>query len=121
MTLVAFVKMVVTIDLTFTTDRLRNLIQKSIRQNSPIDQNGYTIVLQDEPNLKWVKANLEKLLDENDIWDFVVAENTEKENEIAILKKGDIEQLGIYLCTHCGVSFESEIQRIVHQRIHYLG
>jgi hypothetical protein len=119
LTLVAFVKMVVTIDLTFTTDRLRNLIQKSIRQ--PMDQNGYTIVLQDEPNLKWVKANLEKLLDENDIWDFVVAENTEKENEIAILKKGDIEQLGIYLCTHCGVSFESEIQRIVHQRIHYLG
>lgn len=119
--MVAIVKMVVTIDLTYSTDRLRNLIQKSISRNSPIDQNGYTIVLQDEPDLKSVKATIEKLLDENDIWNFVVAENTEKENEIAILKKGDIEQLGIYLCTHCGISFESEIQRIVHQRIHYLG
>ena len=113
--------MVVTIDLTYANDRMRNLIQESISRNSPIDQNGYNIIMQDEPDLKRIKSRIEKLLDENDIRDFIVAENTEKENEIAILKKGDIEQLGIYLCTHCGVSFESEIQRIVHQRIHYIG
>jgi len=113
--------MVVTIDLTYANDRMRNLIQKSISNNSPIGQNGYKIVMQDEPNLKRIKPRIEKLLDENDIRDFIVAENTEQENEITLLKKGDIEQLGIYLCTHCGVSFESEIQRIVHQRIHYIG
>ncbi len=111
----------VTIDLTYANDRMRNLILESISRNSPIDQNGYNIIMQDEPDLKRIKSRIEKLLDENDIRDFIVAENTEKENEIAILKKGDIEQLGIYLCTHCGVSFESEIQRIVHQRIHYIG
>ena len=119
--MVAFLEMVVTIDLTYANDRLRNLIQKSISLDSHIDQNGYTVVLEGEPDLKRIKPSLEKLLDENGIRDFVVAENTEKENEIAILKQGDIEQLGIFLCTHCGVSFESEIQRIVHQRIHYIG
>ncbi|MGC2668536.1 MAG: hypothetical protein WA220_05070 [Candidatus Nitrosopolaris sp.] len=54
---------------------------------------------------------MEEILKENTIQDFVVTENTEKQNEITLLKKGDIEQLGIYLCTHCGVAFGSEIQR----------
>ena len=112
--------MVITIDLTFASDRLRNLILKSIDGTS-VKQNENTIELQDEFDLQKTRSNLEKLLRENRMEDFVVAENTEKENEIAILKKGDIEQIGIFLCTHCGISFESEIQRIVHQRIHYLG
>ena len=58
-------------------------------------------------------------LRQNHINDYIVAENTEVENEITILKQGDMEQFGIYICTHCGMSFESEIQRTVHQRIHY--
>jgi hypothetical protein len=49
------------------------------------------------------------------------SENTEKENEITLLKKGDIQQLGIYLCTHWGDALGSEIQRTVHKRIHYFG
>jgi hypothetical protein len=44
----------------------------------------------------------------------------EEENEIAILKNGDIEQLGIYICSHCGMLFKSDVQRTIHQRIHYL-
>jgi hypothetical protein len=112
--------MVITIDLTYASDRLRNLILESIDRTS-VKQNENTIELQDEFDLQKTRSNLEKLLQENRMEDFVVAENTEKENEIAILKKGDIEQIGIFLCTHCGISFESEIQRIVHQRIHYLG
>jgi hypothetical protein len=114
-------KMVITIDLTFASDRLRHLILESIDPKSVIDQDECTIELQDESDLQKTRFSLERLLHENHIEDFVVAENTEKENEIAILKKGDIEQIGIFLCTHCGISFESEIQRIVHQRIHYLG
>ncbi len=113
--------MVVTIDLTYASEKLRNLIQKSIDPTNPLDQNESTIVINDESDMQRTKSNLEELLQENNIRDFVVAENTEKENEIAILMKGDIEQLGIFLCTHCGISFESEIQRIVHQRIHYIG
>ena len=111
--------MVVTIDLSYTPDRLRYIIQKSIDLKHHSDQNGDMIILQEESNAKIIKSRLEEILKEDTIQDFVVTENTEKQNEITLLKKGDIEQLGIYLCTHCGVAFGSEIQRTVHQRIHY--
>ncbi|SRR6266568_8979677 len=113
--------MVVTIDLSYMPDRLRYIIHKSIDLEHHSDQNEGMIILQDESNAQIIKSRLEEILRENTIKDFVVAENTEKENEITLLKKGDIEQLGIYLCTHCGVAFGSEIQRTVHQRIHYFG
>ena len=113
--------MVVTIDLSYVPDRLRSLIRKSIDLKYDPNQNECMIILQSEPNTEKIKSMLEQILKENTIDDFVVTENTEKENEITLLKQGDLEQLGIFLCTHCGVSFGSEIQRIVHQRIHYFG
>jgi hypothetical protein len=113
--------MVVRIDLSYTPQKLRHIIQKSIDLKHHSDQNEDIIILHNESNLQIIKSSLEEILQENTIQDFVVAENTEKENEITLLKKGDIEQLGIYLCTHCGVAFGSEIQRTVHQRIHYFG
>ncbi len=102
-------------------ERLRYIIHKSIDLKYRPDQNEGIIILQDESNAQKIKSRLEEILKENTIQDFVVTENTEKQNEITLLKKGDIEQLGIYLCTHCGVAFGSEIQRTVHQRIHYFG
>lgn len=102
-------------------ERLRYIIHKSIDLKYHPDQNEGIIILQDESNAQKIKSRLEEILKENTIQDFVITENTEKQNEITLLKKGDIEQLGIYLCTHCGVAFGSEIQRTVHQRIHYFG
>jgi hypothetical protein len=102
-------------------ERLRYIIHKSIDLKYRPDQNEGIIILQDEGNAQKIKRRLEEILKENTIQDFVVTENTEKQNEITLLKIGDIEQLGIYLCTHCGVAFGSEIQRTVHQRIHYFG
>jgi RNase H-fold protein (predicted Holliday junction resolvase) len=102
-------------------ERLRYIIHKSIDLKYHPDHNEGIIILQDESNAQKIKSRLEEILKENTIQDFVVTENTEKQNEITLLKKGDIEQLGIYLCTHCGVAFGSEIQRTVHQRIHYFG
>ena len=113
--------MEVIIDLKYAPENLRILIQKSTDFINALNQNEYSIIIPNESDIQAIKSNLEQLLKENNMRDFVVVENTEKENEIAILKKGDIEQLGIFLCTHCGISFESEIQRTVHQRIHYLG
>jgi hypothetical protein len=113
--------MVVTIDLSYVPDRVRSLIHESIDLKYHPNQNECTIVLQNEANTEEIKTMLEQILKGNTIDDFVVTENTEKENEITLLKQGDLEQLGIFLCTHCGVSFGSEIQRIVHQRIHYFG
>lgn len=53
--------------------------------------------------------------------DYVAAENTQDAGEIAILKSGDIEQLGLYLCGYCAMVFGSEVERNAHQRVHYFG
>ena len=113
--------MVVTIDLSFMPERLSYIIHRSIHLKDHPDLSEGIFILQYESNAQKIKCRLEEILKENTIQDIVVTENTEKQNEITLLKKGDIEQLGIYLCTHCGVAFGSEIQRTVHQRIHYFG
>jgi hypothetical protein len=50
---------------------------------------------------------------------FMVAQDTEAENTLAIFKKGDIEQFGLYACKHCGMIFNSNEERVLHERIHY--
>ena len=36
---------------------------------------------------------------------FAIAEDTEAENTVAILREGDLEEFGIYVCKHCGTTF----------------
>jgi hypothetical protein len=38
---------------------------------------------------------------------------------VAILRKGDLEQFGIYVCKYCGTTFKSIGERVIHERIHY--
>lgn len=52
---------------------------------------------------------------------YVVAENTEDEGEVAILKEGNIEQLGLYLCSFCATVFRNEAELDVHRRAHFFG
>ena len=74
-----------------------------------------------------VKLLIEKALDDikniqgKSTEDYLVAENDEDPNEIAILKKGNIEQLGLFICEFCPLVFRSEIEKNIHQRIHYFG
>lgn len=49
----------------------------------------------------------------------MVAQDTEAENTLAILKKGDLEQFGLYICKHCGMAFSRDDEKILHERIHY--
>ena len=48
-----------------------------------------------------------------------IAEDIEAENTVAILREVDLEQFGIYVCKHCGTTFKSIDERIIHERIHY--
>lgn len=64
-----------------------------------------------------VKEAIEKILPEG----YVVAESTEDPRELAVLKEGDIEQLGLYLCGYCATVFHNEAERNVHQRVHFFG
>jgi hypothetical protein len=115
--------MVIKVDVSRLSDSLKEIIlsvfdQKSILQKqSNINKN--IIVLDNENDILRIKQILEEILIDNVINEYLIAENTKEENEIAILKRGDIEQLGIYICAHCGMLFDSEVQRTVHQRIHY--
>ena len=115
--------MVIKVDVSRLSDSLKEIIvsifeQKSILQRqSNINKN--ILVLVNENDVQSIKQILEDTLKSNVINDYLVAENTKEQNEIAILKRGDIEQLGIFICAHCGMLFESELQRTIHERIHY--
>lgn len=120
--------MVVRVDISYLTSDLRYIIVNNAKvksipnylySNRNSDNNNDIITFIDENNIQKIKQIIQHIFTENHINGYIVAENNEEENEIAILKQGDMEQFGIYICTHCGMSFESEIQRTVHQRIHY--
>lgn len=79
--------------------------------------NDDIIVIVHEDDIKKVKQVLEKALPA----DYVVAENTEDPEELAVLKNGDLEQLSLYFCGFCAMVFGSETERNLHQRVHYFG
>lgn len=76
--------------------------------------------------IRWIYGSLKdfKLFVENILRDnydeYMVAEDTEAINTLTILKQGDVEQFGMYMCSHCGTFFKSIEERTVHERIHYL-
>ncbi len=71
-------------------------------------------------NLTEFEDILGQILQKNSIQGYVVAQDTEKQNTLTLLKKGDLEQLGILICIFCGASFNSEDEKNIHQRMHYL-
>lgn len=68
-------------------------------------------------DIKAVKKELEQAMPDG----YIVAENTEDPDGLAVLKEGDLEQLGLYVCGFCASVFKSEIERTVHQRVHLFG
>lgn len=115
--------MVIKVDVSRLSDSLKEIIVSIFEQKSILQRqsniNNNILVLVNENDVQSIKQILEDTLKSNVINDYLVAENTKEQNEIAILKRGDIEQLGIFICAHCGMLFESELQRTIHQRIHY--
>ena len=63
---------------------------------------------------------LKSILQKNSINAYVVVQDTETENTLAILKDGDMRQLGILICDFCGAAFSSEDEKYIHQRAHFL-
>jgi hypothetical protein len=58
-------------------------------------------------------------LKRNSIIDYVVAQDSQKENTFTLLKSGDLGQLGIYFCDFCGAFFNTEEGKYLHERAHY--
>jgi hypothetical protein len=103
---------------------LLSLLHKQIAKNTDIEENtdGTHIFLPEEQDQQKIKLIIEREFAKNrDFDDYVVAENNEDPLEIAILKKGDIEQLGLFICGFCPMVFRSETEKNIHQRVHYFG
>ena len=124
MTLQYDLSMVIKVDMSYLSTNIRKIILTTIENKSislkQINNNNDIIILDSETDIQKIKEILQYALTKNRLNDYIVTENTKEENEIAILKNGDIEQLGIYICSHCGMLFKSDVQRTIHQRIHYL-
>ena len=117
--------MVIKVDMSYLSTNIRKIVlntieSKSISLKQINNNNNDIIILDSETDIQKIKEILQYALTKNRLNDYIVTENTKEENEIAILKNGDIEQLGIYICSHCGMLFKNDTQRTIHQRIHYL-
>lgn len=119
--------MAIKIDVTHISDDLKSAIQNAIKQKSfsGSQDNDYAgncnkIVLSNDNDRQKIKQLLEDILRKNHINDYIVVDNIKEEDEIAILRKDDLEQLGIFICPHCGMLFSNEGECIIHQRIHYI-
>jgi len=101
------------VDYTITTNRTNSAVTDQHDPN--------TIITLDykKKSLEDFKVILQDILARNHLDNFTIAEDTEAENTVAILREGDLEQFGIYVCKHCGTTFKSIDERIVHERIHY--
>ena len=109
------------IDLSYVPNNIQYIILEII-QKLVLSEKHFAhkvVTLKNETNVEKIRDILEEELRLKDLDDYVISENTHDQSEIAILRKGDIEQLGIFVCMHCSMVFESETQRTVHQRIHY--
>ncbi len=62
---------------------------------------------------------LNSLLQKNSLNDYVVVQDMDKENTLTVLKVGDLEQLGIFVCDFCGAVLDSQDGKYIHQRAHY--
>jgi hypothetical protein len=117
------------VDLSFFPDNLVPLITNSIEIKSFFVEN-YSTNSQDRDtklslfnfpgSINEFEDLLKSILQKNSINEYVIAQDTETENTLAILKDGDMRQLGILICDFCGAVFSSEDEKYIHQRAHFL-
>jgi hypothetical protein len=119
------------VNLSFFPDYLIPIITESIEVKQFLIKDNY-VTDKDKDNINTISAIFEfhgsikefeglltSILLKNSIKEYVIAQDMEKENTIAILKAGDIRQLGILVCDFCGAVFHSEDEKYIHQRAHY--
>lgn len=127
--------MIITLDLSFLSGNVRSVIVNSEEIKScfveyTTNHTNPAVADQHEPNtivtldykkksLEDFKVILQNVLARNHLDNFTIADDTEAENTVAILREGDLEQFGIYVCKHCGTTFKSIDERMLHERIHY--
>ena len=104
------------------TETKSNSMTSDRKENREV---GFTDDTDQLYTVQWVNGSLKdfKLFVEsilrNNYDEYMVAEDAESADTLTILKQGDVEQFGMYVCSHCGTFFKSIEERGVHERIHY--
>ena len=119
------------VDLSFFPDYLISIITDSIELKQFLIKDSY-VADKDNDNINTISAVFEfhgsikefeelltSTLHKKSIKEYVIAQDTEKENTLSILKSGDLGQLGILSCDFCGAVFHGEDEKYIHQRAHY--
>src|SRR5215208_7039899 len=96
--------MTIKIDISYISDELKSAIQNAIKQKaaSESQDNNHT-------DRQKAKQLLEDVLKKNQFNDYIIVDNINEEDEIAILRKDDLEQLGIFVCSHCGRHLQAKM------------
>ncbi len=119
----------INVDLSFFPDRLIPLLTNSIEiksffvkncHTSSQDSNARFSIFEFPGSIKEFEDLLNSILQKNSIREYIAVEDTETENTLTLLKEGDMEQFGILICDFCGASFNSEDEKYIHQRAHFL-
>jgi hypothetical protein len=102
------------------SDNIKNLLIK--KDYSKGDQaTGQKGIEFDFPGpINELELLLNSILQKNSNKEYVVVQDTEQDNTLTLLKKGDVEQLGIFICDLCGAVFHDEDEKYEHQRAHFL-
>jgi hypothetical protein len=104
------------------TETKSNSMTSDRKENREV---GFTDDTDQLYTVQWVNGSLKdfKLFVENILRNnydgYMIAEDTDTINTLTILKQGDVEQFGMYMCSHCGTFFKSIEEKTVHERIHY--
>lgn len=109
----------VIIDISRTPKFLKSIIYMEITRFHVTDMNDNYLKMDQEFNRQHVKSFLEEVFCAHSLSDYVIAENSLDDKELVILKKGDIEEIGLFICMHCSMIFGSAEERSEHLRAHY--
>ena len=109
----------VIIDISRTPKFLKSIIYKELARFHVTDMNDSYLKVDQECNRQHMKSFLEEVFCDHSLSDYVIAENSRDDDELVILKKGDIEQIGLFICMHCSMIFGSAEERSEHLRAHY--
>jgi hypothetical protein len=109
----------VIIDISRAPKFLKSIICKEIARFHVTDMNDNYLKMDQECDRQDVKSFLEEVFCAHSLSDYIIAENSRDDNELVVLKKGDIEQIGLFICMHCSMIFSSAEERSEHLRAHY--
>jgi hypothetical protein len=118
-------KPIVTADIRLQCDRYSREITNPEGQPGR-DKNGgdnaYNVIVIDEyenTKIEDIEREVKDILIKRRISDYVPIRTEEDKNAIVIITRHQAEQIGLYHCRHCGMTFEDEIHLVTHQRIHF--